>query len=327
MTERITIFQGYACNNNCRFCCNGDKRNEVSGMNTSQVMRAMKKGRENGAHFIDFIGGEPTIRKNLVPLVRYAKDLGFTTIATTTNGRMYSYKEYAKKMVDAGLNSLIFSIHGPNPKVHDYLTRVPGSFDQAIEGIKNIQELGVRNIEINTTIVKPNYKHLPEMAKLFLKLKVWNPNYIFPDPTPVGYAYKYFQEMVPTYTDAMPYVKKAIQIAIDSGKKGQILTQYVPVCFMKGYEKHVGEFFFEPETEHHASDFVNENVVEGRKQIGKLKGKQCRKCRFDPVCEGVWKQYGKIVGLHELVPVIGKKLRSKKELALEFYGTEDIYNQ
>ena len=161
------------------------------------------------------------------------------------------------------------------------------------------------------------------MAQMYNELGVAEPNYIFPDPTPIGYAYKYFDEIVPTYTESMLYVRKAIQVGVD-GLNDQILTQYVPACFMKGYEKHIGEYFFEPETEHHASDFINENVIEGRKQAGKLKGPQCRKCKFDPVCEGVWKQYGKKIGLHELVPVPGKPFRTKKELLIEFYGEETL---
>ncbi len=101
MPERITIIQDYRCNNNCMFCCNGDKRNDFKGMNTIEVMETMRVGRKRGATFIDFIGGEPTMRSNIIPLVKYAKKLGFITIATTSNGRMYSYPEFTKKMIDA----------------------------------------------------------------------------------------------------------------------------------------------------------------------------------------------------------------------------------
>ena len=311
MIVRYTIFQGYACNNKCRFCCNGHRR-DVETMSTAKIQATMKEGREKGATFVDFIGGEATIRKDIVKLIAYAKEIGYERICTTTNGRMYSIYEFAKKMVDAGLNSIVLSIHGPNAEIHDYLTRAEGAFEQAMNGLKNLVELGVTDIEINTTVLKQNYKHLPKMQQMFLDKGVRSSNFIFPDPTKEGYAYDYFYELVPTYAEAMPYVRKAIGVGVKGGAT-QINTQYVPFCFLKGFEKHAGEIM-EPETEHHAPDFVNKDVMGGRIAVGKLKGDQCKKCKYFYVCEGVWKQYGKKVGLSELVPVKGEFIKDKEEL-------------
>lgn len=312
MTERVVIFTGYNCNNNCRFCCAGHKR-DLGNQSTSEIKKCMDEARENGAEYVDFIGGEATIRRDIFKLVAYAKEIGYETIKTTTNGRMYSNKEFSKKIVDAGLNGCIFSIHGHNSELHDDLTRVPGSFEQAIKGIKNLQELGVY-VETNTVISKPNYKFLPEIQQFFVEIKVDNSEYVFLDPDPSGYAYTYFDEMVVKYSDMEPYLHKALDIAIKNNVKHAV-TQYVPLCFMKGYEKHIGELFFEPEhIEHRAPEFVDLNVVKHRQEVARVKGPQCDDCKYVNICEGIWKQYAKKVGVGELVPIKGKIIESKQEL-------------
>ena len=47
---------------------------------------------------------------------------------------------------------------------------------------------------------------------------------------------------------------------------------------------------------------------------GKIKGEQCKECKYDKLCEGVWKNYGKIYGLSELKPVSGEKVKVKAEI-------------
>ncbi|HLA47711.1 MAG TPA: SPASM domain-containing protein, partial [Nitrospinota bacterium] len=54
---------------------------------------------------------------------------------------------------------------------HDKFRAIPGSFNKAVEGIKNLIERGV-SAQINTTIAKHNYKELPEILDLALKLGV-----------------------------------------------------------------------------------------------------------------------------------------------------------
>jgi len=122
MAEKKTaLLLGYECNNNCRFCYCGDKR-DLPAMGTAEAKNQLVKARKRSSRFVDFLGGEPTIRSDLVELIGYAKQIGFRTISITTNGRMLSNKDYARRIVDAGLNSVVFSIHGHKPELHDFLT-------------------------------------------------------------------------------------------------------------------------------------------------------------------------------------------------------------
>ena len=89
---------------------------------------------------MEIIGGEPTVRPDIISLIKFAKELNFDVIMIATNGRMLSYEDFARTILKAGLNSLVFSIHGHTAKLHDSLTRAPGSFKQLNKGVKNVQK-------------------------------------------------------------------------------------------------------------------------------------------------------------------------------------------
>ena len=138
--KKTVIITGYKCNNNCRFCMEADKRSFPT-RTTIETEQEMFNARKRGSDYLELIGGEMTIRSDIVRLIKSAKKLGFSTIMMATNGRMYSYLKLTEAILEAGLTSLVFSIHGHTAKLHDWLTRVPGSFDELKQGVKNVQKV------------------------------------------------------------------------------------------------------------------------------------------------------------------------------------------
>ncbi|OGW55929.1 MAG: hypothetical protein A2Y81_10510 [Nitrospirae bacterium RBG_13_43_8] len=55
-------------------------------------------------------------------------------------------------------------------------------------------------------------------------------------------------------------------------------------------------------------DLINESVTEALRKWFYVKNKDCRKCRFYELCDGVEKTYAKQFGLNKLIPVKGKKI-------------------
>ncbi|MCD6226415.1 MAG: radical SAM protein, partial [Candidatus Aenigmarchaeota archaeon] len=304
MIIKTSIIMGYECNNNCRFCYCGDKRDKYKSMTTNEIKSELKNGRKRGSTFVDFLGGEPTIRKDLSELISYAKDIGYKTISVTTNGRLFSYKDFCENMIDAGLNSAVFSIHGHIPELHDYLTRSPGSFRQAIQGIKNIKKIKPDfYICTNTTIVKQNYRFLPQIAENNIKTGVDALEFIFVHPR--GNALKNFDQIVPTLTEVEPFIPKTLKI----GKKYNIkhfVFRYFPLCYMKGYEKNLSELTAKEiiQEQHIGPEFEDLNVEENRAKWGRIKGPQCKKCKFYNRCEGIFKEYAERRGFDELKPIL-----------------------
>lgn len=306
--KKTVIIPGYHCNNNCLFCLNIHKRNSIPQKNTLQVKKEMIEAKNSGTSYLELVGGEMSIRPDIIELIKFAKQLEFETIMMSTNGRMYSYKKFAKEIVEAGLNSLVFSIHGHNAKLHDFLTQVPGSFKQLKEGIENVRKIGLKNIGSNTTIVKQNYKKLPQIGKLIYNLQIRNSEFIFVDPT-YGAAYDNFNKFVPKISEAAPYIHKCLDI----GKIHRIphwAVRYVPLCYFTDYLDQISELqevaVFH--TEHLAPDFENRDVEGSRRVVGRAKTKRCQGCLLYDKCEGIWKEYLKHYKDKELRPVKKNKI-------------------
>jgi MoaA/NifB/PqqE/SkfB family radical SAM enzyme len=315
MADRVVVITGYTCNNFCRFCYVADKRFSLKDKTSEQIKRDLEIGREHGATYVDFIGGEATIRKDILELISYAEKLGFKKIKVTTNGRMFVYKDFAKKIVDNGLNGVIFSIHGHTAELHDFQTRSPGSFKEAVQGIKNLQKLGIY-CETNTTISKLNYKFLPDMEKFFISLGVNNSEFVFCDPH--GNACQDFEQIVPYYSEVQNYVHEALRIGIQN-KVRYIMVNYIPFCFMQGFEKHIGEVFVTSNMviEHRGVNFTDLDSKITRRKEARLKGPQCKKCKYYLVCEGIWKEYTIRRGFSELKPIPGEQIKDIKSLGVK----------
>ena len=305
--KKTVIFAGYRCNNKCVFCINWDKRN-IPGGTTLEIKKEMTEARTRGSSYLEIIGGETTIRPDIIKLIGFAKDLGFDTIMMSTNGRMYSYKEFAQKILQAGLNSIVFSIHGHTANLHDSLTQVSGSFKQLNMGIKNIKEITKElNLKIsigsNTCIIKQNYKYLPQIGKYIQSLGISNSEFIFVDPN-YGAAFKFFDKLVPKISQIAPFVHKCLDI----GKKNNFPhwhIRYVPLCYFQNYLNQISELqeVATFQTEHVAPDFYNPDAEKGRARVGRAKTERCRGCKLYNRCEGIWKEYLRHYGDKELKPI------------------------
>ena len=305
--KKTVIFAGYSCNNNCKFCINWDKRT-IPDRSTSEIKREIAGAKARGSTYLEIIGGEPTIRKDILKLISFAREMGFDTVMMSTNGRLYSYEEFARKILRAGLNSIVFSIHGHNPKLHDSLTQSPGSYNQLRKGIENIREMAKElklkiDIGSNTCIVKQNYKYLPQIGKGIQDFGIDNAEFIFVDPN-YGAAFRFFNKLVPKISEVTPYVQKCLDI----GKKNKAShwhIRYVPLCYFQDYLNQVSELQEVKtfQTEHVAPDFYNPDAEKGRATIGRAKTERCRGCKLYNICEGIWKEYLKHYGDKELKPV------------------------
>ena len=293
--RRVDIKTGFVCNNNCRFCVQAHKK-QFGDRTTEAIIKDLKEARKRCTEVV-LTGGEPTIRKDIFELISYARKLGYEYIQIQTNGRMFSSLDFCKKAIEAGANEFSPALHGYCAEQHDFLTKAEGSFAQTVMGIKNLKKLG-QIVVANTVVVKPNYRNLPEIARLLVKLKVDQFQFAFVHP--IGNANKYYDSVVPVMSLAAPYIHKGLQIGIDAGIK--VMAEAMPYCMMKGYEDYVSEKFI-PETEIMDINMVVDDYKAVRIKEGKAKFPQCKKCKYDDVCEGPWKEYPEKRGNKEFVAV------------------------
>ncbi len=126
-------------------------------------------------YILNFAGGEPFLRKDILELVRFASKKGFYT-QIATNGWLINSEQKAKEIVESGLGGIIFSIDGASAKTHDKMRNYPGSFDRAVQAIKYLGKYrdslqGDRAfndrlcISIQTVFCELNYHEALDMVK------------------------------------------------------------------------------------------------------------------------------------------------------------------
>ena len=112
-------------------------------------------------------GGEPLYRNDIFQLARYATDKGLR-VALATNGTLVT-KDVARMIVDAGVRRVSISLDGADATTHDSFRGIPGAFDAAVHGLRNLKALGM-SVQINMTIARHNAHQLPEVLQLARKL-------------------------------------------------------------------------------------------------------------------------------------------------------------
>jgi len=300
--KKVVLFTGYSCSSRCHFCIDLNKR-DIPDKSTQEIVREMALAKEQGAEVLELIGGETTIRGDFMPLLRAAKRLSFRDVVVVTNGRMFSYPEFAKEAVESGLTDLVFSIHGPDAALHDQLTAAPGSFDELVRGIANLRAIGFHRLYANCTVVRQNMSRLPEIGKLFLSLGLDHAEFIFVDPS-YGGAYTQFEAQVPDISLAAPFMRETLDVGRAAGTRDWTV-RYVPLCHFQGYEDQVSELRERAQyhTEHWAPEFTNTDVGASRPLTSRIKTERCSGCRKFDSCEGIWKEYVKRKGDKELTPI------------------------
>jgi len=287
---KVVLFTGYACNNNCEFCIDSEKRG-LPQKTTVELLAGALKARDRGADVLEIIGGEATIRPDFAAVVAAAKRLGIPQVACATNGRVFADRAAAERIVSAGIDSLIFSVHGPSPRVHDGLTRSSGSFAQLKKGLANLRALGFIRVNGNTTVVRQNMASLPALARFYVRNGIRNVEYIFVDPN-YGGAHKAFRRLVPRISEAAPYMRRALAIGRAAGF-GEWKVRYVPLCHFTDCLGQISELNERAlfRTEHWAPDFVNRDAVGSRARLARRRTARCRGCRLYASCEGLWNAY------------------------------------
>lgn len=98
-------------------------------------------------------GGEPLRRDDIFEIASYASSKGLR-VALATNGTMVN-KDIAERLKQAGVIRASISIDGATAKTHDSFRGIPGSFDKALEGCRQIKDAGIE-LQLNATITKHN---------------------------------------------------------------------------------------------------------------------------------------------------------------------------
>ncbi|NMA37737.1 MAG: radical SAM protein [Papillibacter sp.] len=133
--------------------------------------RLMKSG---GPFNIQLSGGEPTVRDDLPEIIRLGLSRGFTFFQLNTNGiRLGKEAGYAKKLKDAGLNTVFLQFDGLSDKIYETLRGRP-LLKEKLAAIKRCGEAGLGVVLVPTVapgvndgelgnILRYAVKHMPQI--------------------------------------------------------------------------------------------------------------------------------------------------------------------
>src|SRR5215510_14485257 len=131
---------------------------------TQKVVLAMKQARDRGYDRISLTGGEPTIRPDLLGLVRVARELGFSDIKVQSNGLVFAQKPNVDRLVDAGCNRFHVSIHTHDAAAYDTLVGRAGAYSLMVAGLDHLIARGVR-LTVDVILKSDTYAKLPDAVR------------------------------------------------------------------------------------------------------------------------------------------------------------------
>lgn len=123
---------------------------------------------EFGVPVILFSGGEPLLRKDFFALADYARSQGLRS-AISTNGTLIS-RQVATKIKDIGFAEVGISLDGIGEQ-NDRFRGTTGAYQNALNGIRNCVELGLR-VSLRLTITRLNYQEIPAILRLIEEEKI-----------------------------------------------------------------------------------------------------------------------------------------------------------
>lgn len=281
--EWASIMLSGSCNSRCSFCYTMWIRS--ADFSTSQVERLIDRIANFGTvQVVVFTGGEATIRDDLPHLIEYARRRGFSHISLQTNGRELRDIAHTNRLVESGLESVLLSLHGATSEVHDGITGVVGSFQEALEALAHLSALHIR-VTTNTVICRANCRELPEIPRRISSALNTGATLRFSYPIVEGAAYDNVDSLLVEFSKVVPPVLAAIDEAKRLGF--QVETANFPHCLpdhdqMTVYTKESLTSLVQ------ASPFYLRNTLRGERSV---KLQRCVSCKKNAACPGVQIEY------------------------------------
>lgn len=151
------------CNLRCKHCYAQALNKKTSDELTTQEGKILLDDLSSyGAPVILFSGGEPLIRPDLPELAEYAVAKGMRAVIST-NGTLIT-RELAKTLKTIGLSYVGISLDGL-AEVNDHFRGISGAFDQALTGIRNCREAGIK-VGLRFTINRMNQDQVSPIFEL-----------------------------------------------------------------------------------------------------------------------------------------------------------------
>lgn len=145
------------CNYKCVYCRTGEFGAQYPELAIPDYFRLIKLFVSLGIEKVRLTGGEPLLRRGLIELIRELAQLRTPSgerldLALTTNGHLLD--TLAAPLKEAGLNRITVSMDAVDAPTFERITRVPGSFEKVLAGIRAARTAGLTPLKVNCVLLR-----------------------------------------------------------------------------------------------------------------------------------------------------------------------------
>jgi radical SAM protein with 4Fe4S-binding SPASM domain len=156
----------YSCNLKCKHCLTNSGKKGKHELSTNEVFRLIDKLVESKILTVSLVGGEPFVRKDIVPILKY---LANTPIRTdiSTNGLIIPENVF-HELKDLPIFQIQVSIDGIGESHDDFRGR-KGAFKKACETLIRLKKEGI-STSLSTTATSKNINEIESLINLAVEL-------------------------------------------------------------------------------------------------------------------------------------------------------------
>jgi MoaA/NifB/PqqE/SkfB family radical SAM enzyme len=324
MSGLLDVILLYDCNLACEFCTVMADVGVAEGvaetlrgrsLPAAKVAQAMRADRARGFDAIAFTGGEPTLRADLLPLVRKARELGFASVKLQTNGLVFATPANLDRAVDAGVTRFHLTIHAHRDEVYDALVRTPGRHAAMVAALDAMVAR-----ELDPTIdVLVSRRTLPELVTAVQWLADRGIRRVDLWMVSLTDANRAHVAMLPSYEEALPTVHEALALARARGLT--LRSLHLPRCVLGDDHPHA----YDPgrALEHggrvHVLSPDDDFELAASKLTPQTKVPACTGCPHEAACPGLRPDYLEVFGDREIARIRGlpSTLAPRRRLAVQ----------
>ena len=168
----IALELTYRCVERCIHCYIDDAPKFDAGdeLSLDEYKNILSQARDMGCVSLLITGGEVLVRPDFCDIVEYATSLGFIVDIYTTGVGLTD--EVFDRLRATKINGISVSLYSGNPKVHDAITGIKGSFEKTLKATLMFKAAGI-NTFIKCVAMKQNVDSLESLYELGKRLDIY----------------------------------------------------------------------------------------------------------------------------------------------------------
>ncbi len=116
-----------------------------------RMLQALRDQKPVACRIVQFSGGEPTIHRDFIRILRMATEMGFSHTQVATNGIKFTDLEFAQQCKEAGLHTLYLQFDGVCDDVYRR-TRGESLWEKKLQCIENVRKAGLKIVFVPTIV-------------------------------------------------------------------------------------------------------------------------------------------------------------------------------